>query len=375
MNNISNPATPQALTSAIKQWALASGFTAVGISGIDTAAARPYLEKWLDQGFHGEMHYLAAHGLQRLDPTYLLPEAASVIAVALPYLSGAQAAQQAWQTLHSPDRAYVARYALGRDYHKVMRQALKQLAARILDAAPQARLRLAVDSAPLPEVELAVKAGLGWRGKHTLLLNRTGGSFFFLGEIVTDLPLIEDAPVSAHCGSCTRCIDICPTKAIIAPYQLDARRCIAYLTIELAASIPKELRVLIGNRIYGCDDCQLICPWNKFAGAAVPADFAARHRLDELGLLEAFSWSAERFDAVTIGSPIRRIGHARWLRNVAVALGNLPPSAFMMEKIKFLLRELSARLPDPDELALVSEHLDWALEQHRLRLIESSAQA
>jgi len=339
-----------ALAQRIKHWGTELGFAAVGIADSDLARAENDLQQWLDKGFHGEMDYMAAHGSKRARPAELIPGTQRIISVRLDYFP--PHATDPHSVLNNPDAAYIARYALGRDYHKVLRARLQQLADRISAEVGEHHYRVFTDSAPVLEVELATKAGLGWRGKHTLLLNRAHGSWFFLGEIYTDLPLPIDAPESDHCGSCHACIDVCPTAAIVAPYQLDARRCISYLTIELKGSIPEEFRPLMGNRIYGCDDCQLVCPWNRFAQTAELADFSVRNGLDSAGLIDLFAWSETDFNDRLAGSAIRRIGHERWLRNIAVALGNAPRSAAT-------LAALNARIDHPS--ALVREHVGWAL--------------
>jgi epoxyqueuosine reductase len=299
------------------------------------------------------MDYMARHGLARARPAELVPGTVSVITVRMNYLP--PEARDAWSVLADGSKAYVSRYALGRDYHKVLRGRLQQLADRIAAVAGPFGHRVFTDSAPVMEVELARKSGLGWRGKHTLLLDRAAGSWFFLGEIYVDLALPPDSPVSEHCGTCARCIDVCPTQAIVAPYRLDARRCISYLTIEHPGSIPEEFRPLLGNRVYGCDDCQLACPWNKYARPAGLPDFAVRHGLDAASLVELFHWTAEEFDTRMQGSAIRRIGHERWLRNLAVGLGNAPSSAGV-------IGALEARRNDASEL--VREHVSWALARH-----------
>ena len=312
------------------------------------------------------MDYLERNAELRADPSRLVPGALSVVSLRMPYLPpagkpgaapDADATQQAaWATLQDAERAYVARYALGRDYHRLVRQRLERVARRIEDEAGPIGRRVFCDSAPVLEVEFASRAGIGWRGKHTLLLSRDEGSWFFLGEIVTTLDLPPDEPVSAHCGSCERCIEVCPTQAIVAPFRLDARRCISYLTIEHAGAIPEPLRPHIGNRIYGCDDCQLACPWNRYARLSAEPDFAARHRLDSASLVELFAWDAPTFLSRTAGSAIRRIGHVRWLRNIAVALGNAPATPATRAA-------LAARADHPD--ALVREHVGWALARHQ----------
>ena len=340
-----------ALVARIRQWGRDLGFDAVAVTGVDLSDAEPGLDAWLAAGFHGGMDYMARHGMKRARPAELHPGTVRVISARMNYWPEAADADAA---LADPQRAYVSRYALGRDYHKLMRARLAKLAERIAEAVPHGH-RVFVDSAPVLEVELATRAGLGWRGKHTLLLNREAGSAFFLGEIFTDLPLPVDAPQSGHCGDCTACIDACPTGAIVAPYRVDARRCISYLTIELKEAIPEALRPLIGNRIYGCDDCQLVCPWNRFARITAESDFSPRNALDAATLVELFAWSEADFHERTAGSAIHRIGFERWLRNIAVALGNAPatPEA---------LAALQARADDPS--ALVREHVAWALTRH-----------
>jgi epoxyqueuosine reductase len=315
------------------------------------------LADWLAAGFHGEMDYMAAHisstGYKRAQPAALLPGTQSVITVRMNYRS-ASADPQA--TLDDPQRAYVARYALGRDYHKLMRARLQQLVNQMTNALGEFAHRVFADSAPVMEVQLAQQGGLGWRGKHTLLLDREAGSYFFLGEIYSELPLPPDTPVTDHCGTCTACIDSCPTEAIVAPYQLDARRCISYLTIELKNSIPETLHEMLGNRIYGCDDCQLACPWNRFSPLTGEADFAPRHGLDQATLVELFAWEEAEFNDRLAGSAIRRIGHERWLRNIAVALGNAPTDSAVISALR-------ARADHPS--ALVREHVAWALARHQ----------
>ena len=345
----------EVLARQIKQWGGELGFAAVGIADCDLAHAEAGLQTWLDAGFHGEMDYMAAHGSKRSRPAELVPGTRRIISARMDYFP--PAAADPGDVLGDPEQAYLARYALGRDYHKVLRNRLQRLAHRIDRACAGYRYRVFTDSGPVLEVELARKSGLGWRGKHTLLLNREHGSWFFLGEIYTDMPLPVDFPESDHCGTCHACLQACPTQAIVAPYRLDARRCISYLTIELKGSIPVELRPLIGNRVYGCDDCQLVCPWNRFARTSPLPDFAVRHGLDSPALVELFAWDAAAFEARLAGSAIRRIGHERWLRNIAVALGNAPPSHGARAA-------LTARVDDPSPL--VREHVQWALaQQHR----------
>jgi len=349
------PAAP-ALRTAIEAAARALGFDAIGIADIDLAEDERHLEKWLGLGWHGEMGYMAKHGRRRSRPAQLLPGTLRVISARMNYWPAEARAAQA--VLEDDEAAYVSRYALGRDYHKVMRRALRDLARRVAGLAGPHGYRVFVDSAPVLEKALARNAGLGWIGKHTNLIAREAGSWFFLGEIFTDLPLPIDAPASAHCGSCTACMPACPTGAIIAPHRLDARRCISYLTIELEGPIPPQLRKAMGNRIYGCDDCQLVCPWNKFARAAAHPDFRVRHGLDAPRLTELFGWSESQFDQRMRGSAIYRIGYERWLRNIAVALGNARSSAVV-------IAALNARREDSSPL--VREHVHWALEAHQAR--------
>ncbi|MDR1423006.1 MAG: tRNA epoxyqueuosine(34) reductase QueG [Azoarcus sp.] len=337
-----------ALAADIRRWAAELGFSALTIAAADLPGAGERLRRWLAAGRHGDMHYMARHEAERSHPATLVPGARRVISVRMDYWPEAVCAAA---TLADGGLAYVSRYAVGRDYHKVLRARLQRLAERIGAAAP-AHCRVFTDSAPVLEVELAQRAGLGWRGKHTLLLCRDAGSFFFLGEIFIDLPLPLDAPVAGHCGTCEACIEACPTGAIVAPYTLDARRCISYLTIEHPGHIPEPLRPLIGNRIYGCDDCQLVCPWNRHTRPSAEADFAVRHDLDRAPLTVLFAWSEATFLARTAGSAIRRIGYERWLRNIAVALGNAP-------KTPEVLTALRARADEPS--ALVREHVRWAL--------------
>ncbi|HSN01486.1 MAG TPA: tRNA epoxyqueuosine(34) reductase QueG, partial [Rudaea sp.] len=311
-----------ALADDIKRWGAALGFAQVGIAAADLGDDETHLLNWLAQGRHGEMEYMARHGTKRSRPADLHAGTVRVISTRLDY--DPPGARDAWEVIEDPALAYVSRYALGRDYHKLVRARLQKLADRITSEIGPFGYRAFSDSAPVLEKALARNAGLGWIGKHTNLINRNAGSWFFLGELYVDLPLPVDDPASDHCGTCTRCIEVCPTQAIVGPQQLDARRCISYLTIELRGRIPVELRPLIGNRIYGCDDCQLVCPWNKFAKKSVEPDFAVRHGLDGAALAELFGWSEAEFLARTEGSAIRRIGHEQWLRNIAVALGNAP---------------------------------------------------
>jgi epoxyqueuosine reductase len=345
-----------ALRTDIESEARALGFDALGISGVSLTEDERHLEAWLAAGRHGEMGYMARHGRRRSRPELLLPGTLRVISVRMNYL--AAEARDPSSVLEDGALGYVSRYALGRDYHKLMRQALARLAERVAVLAGPHRCRAFVDSAPVLEKALARNGGLGWIGKHTNLIAREVGSWFFIGEIFTDLPLPVDAAASAHCGTCTACMPACPTGAITAPYQLDARRCISYLTIEVHGAIPEALRPAMGNRIYGCDDCQLVCPWNKFARAAAHPDYRVRHGLDAPRLTELFAWSRVQFEQRMAGSAIRRIGYERWLRNIAVALGNAPRS-------DAALTALRARLDDPSEL--VREHVRWALARQQAR--------
>jgi epoxyqueuosine reductase len=365
------------LLARIRAWGRELGFQSLGVSDTELSEAEAGLARWLAAGYHGELDYMARHGDKRTRPALLHPGTLRVISARMNYLAlgsdggGEAVAPQA--VLADPARAYVSRYALGRDYHKVLRSRLQALASRMVAAVGPFGYRVFTDSAPVMEVELARKSGLGWRGKHTLLLSREAGSAFFLGEIYTDLPLPVDEPVSEHCGSCARCITTCPTGAIVAPYRLDARRCISYLTIELKGSIPEELRPLLGNRVYGCDDCQLACPWNSFAQSTGEPDFQVRNGLDNAELVALFAWEEPEFLARMAGSAILRIGHERWLRNLAVGLGNalrrlaaerhpvgLPAAA----EVRKLVAALEARRDHAS--ALVREHVAWALAQHPL---------
>lgn len=343
-----------ALAGRVRALAGELGFQRIGITGIALDEQdRSALHTWLDAGMHGTMDWMARHAGLRERPAELVPGTLRVISVGLDY--GRRDDAEAWATLADGERAYVARYALGRDYHKLMRNRLQKLAERVQAEIGPFGHRAFVDSAPVLERALARNAGLGWIGKHTCLIDRHGGSWFFLGELYVDLPLPVDVPASAHCGTCTRCIDICPTRAIVAPHRLDARRCIAYLTIEHDGPIPEDMRAPIGNRIFGCDDCQLVCPWNKFAKRTDEPGFVARNRLDEATLAELFAWEEDEFLRRTEGSPIRRSGHERWLRNIAVALGNAPATPEV-------LAALASRREHPS--ALVREHVQWALARH-----------
>ena len=345
----------QALAERIRELAHAAGFQRVGIAGIDLADDESRLRDWLQQGFHGSMDWMARHGDKRSRPAELVPATVRVISVGLDYGDDAEAA---WANLRDGERAYVARYALGRDYHKLMRNRLQKLAEDVAATVGPFGHRAFVDSAPVLERALARNGGLGWIGKHTCLIDKDGGSWFFLGELFVDLPLPIDPPASAHCGTCVRCIEVCPTGAIIAPYRLDARRCISYLTIEHEGSIDEALRPLMGNRIFGCDDCQLVCPWNKFAQRSDEPDFRARNNLDQASLADLFAWDEDEFLRRTEGSAIRRSGHERWLRNIAIALGNAPTTAAVVAA-------LESRRDHPS--AVVREHVEWALHRHEVR--------
>lgn len=341
------------LAQDIKCWGQELGFQQIGITDTHLEKYEPNFLAWLEKNFAGEMDYMSAHGTKRYRPAELVPETIRVISARIDYLPPDT---EMVEVLQNPELGYVSRYALGRDYHKLIRKRLSQLAAKISAHVSEFGYRAFADSAPVLEKPLAEKAGLGWIGKHTNLLNRQAGSWFFLGEIYTNLPLPMDEPVKNHCGTCHACIDICPTQAIIGPYQLDARRCISYLTIELRDTIPVELRPLMGNRIYGCDDCQLVCPWNRFAKPTQEKDFQPRHGLAAAQLIDLFNWTEEEFLKNTEGSAIRRIGYECWLRNIAVALGNAPTE----EKI---IKALQSKLNYPSEL--VREHVEWAIQQHK----------
>ena len=378
------------LISQLRVDALALGFSSIGVTNLDVSQASKGLKAWLAQGFHGSMDYMARHEMLRSEPGRLVEGAVTAIMVTMPYTpSDAEGATDAtdwlahsWQTIATPDQAYVARYALGRDYHKVVRGALAALAQKTEERLANFGYRVFCDSAPVMEVELARKANLGWRGKHTLLLSREQGSMFFIGTIYTTVPLSPEAtvdnvptPNGQHCGSCQRCIEVCPTQAIVAPYQLDARKCISYLTIENKNSIPVEYRRAIGNRIYGCDDCQLVCPWNKYAQAAASADFSVRNDLDTASLLTLFSWTQEEFETRVAGSAIYRIGYWRWLRNIAVGLGNAlyeqrkamgnsdgaQGNVDIAELTQVLLMRKASCDAAIEEQAMLLEHIDWAL--------------
>ncbi|MBT8077297.1 MAG: tRNA epoxyqueuosine(34) reductase QueG [Gammaproteobacteria bacterium] len=346
-------ATGTGIAAAIKQHGLELGFQQVGISDVDLSDAEQQLVEWLARDFHGDMHYMQKHGYRRSRPAELVPGTIRVISARMDYYPEAQAASRA--ILDDSEKAYVSRYALGRDYHKVLRGRLKKLAKFIEDLVGPLGHRVFVDSAPVLEKPLAQKAGLGWIGKHTNLINKDAGSWFFLGELFVDIDLPVDKPAKDHCGTCRACIDVCPTQAIVAPYVLDARRCISYLTIENRNSIPLEFRKAIGNRIYGCDDCQLFCPWNKFAKTCVETDFAARHDLDVATLLKLFAWDEDEWLARTEGSAIRRLSFEQWLRNIAVALGNVDTNETVIAAL---------RKRKEFDSALVREHVCWALAQH-----------
>ncbi len=343
------------LLDRMQRWARSLGFQALGVSDIDLHDAEQKLQSWLAKGFHGEMAFMHKHGEKRTRPDLLVAGTVRVISVRMDYWPG-QAAEP-WQVINDGDKAFISRYALGRDYHKLMRKRLARLAAKMEKEIGPMGFRVFTDSAPVMEKAIAEKAGLGWIGKHTNVLSRDAGSYFFLGEIYTDLPLPVTDATTAHCGSCTACIDICPTQAIVAPYQLDARRCISYLTIELRGSIPESLRPMMGNRIYGCDDCQLVCPWNKYAQATVESDYLPREDLDAPQLIDLFNWTEQEFLQKLEGSPIRRIGYECWLRNIAVALGNAGTS-------QAVIAALQQKQAYPSDL--VREHVDWALQQHLL---------
>ena len=343
-----------ALLADIRRWGSELGLTRLGVGAIDLSLDEAHFLDWLRAGFGGEMQYMARHGAKRSRPRELVPGTVSCISVRMDYWP--REAADAAATLADAGTAYVSRYALGRDYHKVLRARLQKLCERIAGAVGPFGHRVFTDSAPVLEKALARNAGLGWIGKHTNLIDNQAGSYFFLGEIYLDLALPTDAPSSAHCGTCSACLPACPTGAIVAPYRLGARRCISYLTIELKGAIPTEFRRAIGNRIYGCDDCQLVCPWNKFARPTAEKDFSVRHGLDRARLLDLFSWSEADFLDKTSGSAIRRIGYERWLRNLAVALGNAPSSAEVIAALR-------NRADHPSEL--VREHVHWALAQHQ----------
>ncbi|AQZ94854.1 tRNA epoxyqueuosine(34) reductase QueG [Halopseudomonas phragmitis] len=345
--------TPEQLVSQIRSLATELGFQQLGISQPDIGQHERWLQAWLAAGYHGDMEWMASHGSKRTRPAELVPGTQRVISVRMDYLPAEPAMAK---RLGQPERAYISRYALGRDYHKLMRRRLQHLAERIQALVGPFGYRAFVDSAPVMERALATRAGLGWIGKNTMLINRQAGSYFFLGELYTDLPLpLDSSYEQEHCGRCQACLDKCPTQAFVGPHVLDARRCISYLTIELKGSIPLELRPMMGNRVFGCDDCQLVCPWNRFAKPSAEDDFKPRHQLDQAELVSLFRWDEETFLRNTEGSPIRRIGHERWLRNLAVGLGNATSSIPVIEALK-------SRADHPSEL--VREHVRWALARH-----------
>ena len=348
-----SPGSTENLLDTIRGWGEALGFQALGFTGIDLSQHRDYLDKWLQAGYHGEMAWMARHGDKRSRPDALIPGTCTVITARMDYLpDGADPGA----ILAQSDKAYISRYALGRDYHKLIRSRLAKLARKIETHLGSGHYRAFVDSAPVLERALAENAGLGWIGKNTMLLNDKAGSWFFLGEIYTDIPLPKDPPKTVdHCGSCRACLDVCPTNAFVDPWVLDARKCISYLTIEYDGVIPEDLRPAMGNRIYGCDDCQLVCPWNKFAQTTSEPDFSPRHQLDAIDLLECFAWDEPTFLARTEGSAIRRIGFQRWRRNVAIALGNATTTDAIKQGLRAAL---------PDSSAVVQEHIEWALAQH-----------
>ena len=344
----------KALALDIKRWGQELGFQQLGITDTELQEHEAWLDAWLEKGFHGEMAYMQRHGSKRSRPSELVSGTIRVISARMDYMPDGSSEIEA--LLQQADKGFVSRYALGRDYHKVLRRRLQKLATRIEAQTGPFGYRVFVDSAPVLEKALAEKAGLGWIGKHSNLLNKQAGSWFFLGEIYTDLPLPLDEPAVEHCGECRRCIDVCPTGAIVGPFQVDARRCISYLTIELRGSIPEDLRPLMGNRIFGCDDCQAVCPWNRFSRPTSEQDFKPRHGLDTPQLLDLFAWEEQTFLDKTEGSAIRRIGYECWLRNIAVALGNAPMSAQIIQALEKRKDHASK---------LVREHVEWALEQHR----------
>jgi epoxyqueuosine reductase len=341
------------LAADIKCWGRELGFAEIGIADTDLSRAEIEHQAWIKKGFHGDMDYMAKHGVKRTRPADLMPNTVRVISARLDYLP--PKAQDSWQIMKNGEKAFISRYALGRDYHKVMRNKLQKLCDKVAENVANFEFRVFTDSAPVLEVALAEKAGLGWRGKHTLLINQEHGSWFFLGEIYTNLPLPIDEKATNHCGSCSACIDICPTQAITKPYEVDARRCISYLTIELKGSIPLEFRPLIGNRVYGCDDCQLVCPWNKFAEITKEPDFNVRNGLDDISLVECFGWSESEFNQKMAGSAIYRIGYTQWLRNIAVGLGNAPSSPAVVSALK---------TRENDKNLMLREHVTWALQRH-----------
>ena len=347
-----NNANSASLEQQIKQVGLEFGFQQIGISDTQLDQEHERYHQWIEKHYHGEMAYMARNIDKRLHPELMLPDTLSVICVRLDYLPHQTSSPE--QLLERRDRAYVSRYALGRDYHKLMRKRLQRFANRIEELVGELGYRVFTDSAPVLEKALATKAGIGWQGKHSNILHREHGSWFFLGEIYTDLQLTCDKPVDNHCGKCTSCMDVCPTRAIVEPYVVDARRCISYLTIEHKTAIPVEFRTAIGNRIYGCDDCQLFCPWNRFAKPAAEADFSPRHGLDDISLLECLNWSEADFDFKTLGSAIRRIGYQSWIRNVVIALGNADYNPDIINALKKHYDHHND---------LIQEHIDWAIQQ------------
>jgi epoxyqueuosine reductase len=356
--NLDNPA---GITRQIKQIGLQMGFQAIGICDTQLDTEHQHYQQWIDRHYHGEMFYMQRNTEMRLQPEQMLPGTLSVICVRLDYLP--EASQALIDLLDHPQNAYISRYALGRDYHKLMRKRLQKFASEIKTLIGDFGYRVFVDSAPVLEKQLSIKAGLGWRGKHSNVLQRNHGSWFFLGEIYTDLKLINDQPLQAHCGECTACIDKCPTQAIVAPYVVDARRCISYLTIEHHSAIAEEFRQAIGNRIYGCDDCQIYCPWNRFEKISSETDFYARHGLDEISLLDCFNWTQIQFLHRFEGSPIRRIGYDKWRRNIAIALGNAAPSPHIVNTLQHAVTESSD---------MVREHINWAIAQ-QINKLDTSA--
>lgn len=342
------------LLEQLQGWAKLYGFQELGVSDVELSKAEQSLAKWLQAKFHGEMDYMERHGKKRSRPDELVAGTVRVITVRMDYWP--EAAADAWEVIADDQKGFISRYALGRDYHKLMRKRLSKLAEKIQSELAGTAFRVFCDSAPVLEKALAEKSGLGWLGKHSNILNREHGSYFFLGEIYTDLPLPVTQAVSDHCGSCTACIDICPTQAIVEPYVVDARRCISYLTIELRSAIPEVFRPMIGNRIYGCDDCQLVCPWNKFAQVTEESDYLPRHGLDSPQLIALFLWDEATFLSRLEGSPIRRIGYECWLRNIAVALGNAASN-------DEIISALNSRRDHSSEL--IKEHVEWALLQHK----------
>jgi epoxyqueuosine reductase len=355
------------LSEHIRTWGKSLGFSHIGITDTNLHHEETLHQQWIEKGYHGEMDYMAKHGTKRTRPAELVPNTIRVITARLDYLP--LKAKDSWTVINDGNQAFISRYALGRDYHKVVRQKLKSLADQINHACQQENFqnlginnfesRIFTDSAPVLEVALAEKSGQGWRGKHTLLINKDRGSWFFLGEIYTNLPLPVDPPATNHCGSCSACIDICPTKAIVAPYQVDARKCISYLTIELKGTIPTEFRKAIGNRVYGCDDCQLVCPWNKFAQISQEPDFRIRNGLDAISLIECFQWTEAEFNEKMAGSAIYRIGYEQWLRNIAIGLGNAPRSQAVKAALRLRMQDASA---------IIREHVAWALAQQQNEL-------